>query len=124
MNCVGGFTGAEHGDELSEALEEIETFPTVSAAILIAGESLACDQIIQSIRRKIPGLPVVVLSPLEGFTIRGVDHIISSHNPERLVALMRELLGPSHAGWMLSGRLQTFSETVSGPGSPLGLAQY
>jgi DNA-binding response OmpR family regulator len=77
----------------SEALEEIEKFPAMSAAVLVAEDSLACEQIIESIRTNIPDLPVVVLSPLDGLKIAGADHIISSHAPESLVLLMRELLG-------------------------------
>ena len=77
----------------SEALEEIETFPAMSAAVLVAEDTLACDKIIKSIRTKIPRLPIVVLSPLDGFKISGADHIMSSHNPENLIMLMRQLLG-------------------------------
>ncbi|HST79520.1 MAG TPA: response regulator [Verrucomicrobiae bacterium] len=76
-----------------EALEEIETSPAISAAVLVAEDFLDCEQIIESIRKKIPCLPVVVLSPLDGFKIAGADHIISSHDPETLIMLMRELLG-------------------------------
>lgn len=76
-----------------EALEHVEAFPAISAAVLVAENSLGLDQIIHSLRKKIPALPVIVLSPLEGFTLPGADHIISSHDPERLVSLMRELLG-------------------------------
>ena len=81
----------------SEALEEIERFPAVSAAVLVYESSLACDQIIQSVRRKIPDLPVIVLSPLDGFKVAGADYIISSHDPEKLVVLMRKLLGDPRA---------------------------
>lgn len=77
----------------SEALEEIDEFPAISAAVLVAEDSLASAQIIESIRKKIPRIPIVVLSPLDGFKIAGADHIISSHDPEKLIVLMRKLLG-------------------------------
>lgn len=80
-----------------EALEFVEAFPKISAAVLVAEDSIACEQIAEAIRKKLAAVPIVALSPLEGFTCPGADHNLSSHNPEELVELMRELLGDPRA---------------------------
>ena len=77
----------------AEALESIAMFPKVAAAVLVAEHNIACEQLAPTIKKVLPDVLVVVLSARVGFTCPGADHLLSSHNPEGLVTLMRELLG-------------------------------
>lgn len=76
-----------------EALEVIEAFPRISAAVLVAEENIGCEQIAEAIHKKLPNVPVIGLCPHEGARCQGADHQVSSYNPEELVQLVRDLLG-------------------------------
>ena len=77
----------------AEALASISTFPKIAAAVLVAEHNIGCEQLTQAIKKILPKVPVIVLSARVGFICPGADHALSSHNPEGLVTLMRELLG-------------------------------
>ena len=76
-----------------EALECLEAFPKISAAVIVEDSTVACDEIVQTIKRELSDIPVIALSAREGFLCRGADHYLSSYTPEALVNLLRVLLG-------------------------------
>jgi CheY-like chemotaxis protein len=76
-----------------EALECLEAFPKISAAVIVEDSTVACDEIVQTIKRELSDIPVIALSAREGFSCRGADHYLSSYTPEALVNLLRVLLG-------------------------------
>lgn len=76
-----------------EGIECFDTFPKVSAAVIATQDRAACQEMGRYIKARNPGLPVIVLSPVIGFECPGADHHLSSHKPEKLLTLMRELLG-------------------------------
>lgn len=80
-----------------EALEVIEAFPRISAAVLVAEENIGCEQIAEAIHKRLAKVPVVGLCPHEGIRCPGADHHVSSYNPEELVQLVRDLLGDPRA---------------------------
>jgi CheY-like chemotaxis protein len=76
-----------------EALECLEAFPKISAAVVVEDSTVACDEIVQTIKRELSDIPVIALSAREGFSCRGADHHLCSYTPEALVKLLRVLLG-------------------------------
>jgi CheY-like chemotaxis protein len=82
-----------------EAMDLVELFPKMSAAILVLDSAIDCDQIARSIKGKNKDMPIIALSPRIGQRCNWADHTISSHEPEQLVLLMRSLVGdprPDH----------------------------
>jgi DNA-binding response OmpR family regulator len=76
-----------------EAIDILQMFPNISAAVIVSGDHIDCEKIAQQVRNTTPKLPIVFLTPLHGGNCRGVDHILPSGEPETLVELMRSLLG-------------------------------
>jgi CheY-like chemotaxis protein len=76
-----------------EAIDIFQSFPTVSAAILVEDPSIDCDTISTAVKEALPNLPIIALSARAGFRCSGADHHVSSHEPEQLLRLVRELLG-------------------------------
>jgi hypothetical protein len=72
----------------------VKMFPNLSAAVLVLDGPIHCDQVataIKGIKNKEPQ-PIVALAASMA-QCKQADHHLSSHEPERLVDLMRELLG-------------------------------
>jgi CheY-like chemotaxis protein len=80
-----------------EAMEFVEEFPKISAAVLVAEDSIDCEQIAGAIHKKLAAVPIIALSPREGFSCPGAHHNLSSHKPEELVEVMRQLFGDPRA---------------------------
>ena len=80
-----------------EGMEIYKAFPNIHAAVLVAEYEIACDEIAEAIKRDLPNVTVIALSARDGFQCPGVDHHLSSYEPEALVNLLRELLGDPRA---------------------------
>jgi CheY-like chemotaxis protein len=77
----------------SEALEIFHLFPNINIAVLVMEGVIDCKLVAHSIKTITEKIPIVVLSPRIGNKCEGADHMLSSHDPEELVNLMRSLVG-------------------------------
>ena len=76
-----------------EMLESLDLFPGVSAVIIhssLKGGTAAT--LVKQVKAKRNDMPVILLSP-SGTGVKGADHAVSSHDPQELVNLLRELFG-------------------------------
>jgi CheY-like chemotaxis protein len=76
-----------------EALDLFHLFPNINVAVVVASPEVNCEVVGRSIKEVIDKIPVVVLSPRIGDKCENADHMLSSHEPEQLVNLMRSLVG-------------------------------
>lgn len=77
-----------------EAIDIFHTFPNISAAVLSSADGINAEKIAKNIKMAAGGkIPVVILSARVGAKSTIADRVISSHEPESLLALMRSLLG-------------------------------
>lgn len=75
-----------------ELLDSIEQFPNVDAVILHSSLPGGIVQLAKQVKAKLPKKPIITLSPSANLE-RVADHALSSHDPEELVGLLRELFG-------------------------------
>lgn len=76
-----------------EALDLFRLFPNINVAVVVASPEVNCEVVGRSIKEVIDKIPVVVLSPRIGDKCENADHMLSSHEPEQLVNLIRSLVG-------------------------------
>ena len=87
-----------------EFFEMLSRFPLVDCAI-IHGEidDVSCHEMCAAAKKANSRIATVFITPKLAATCRGADHVISSHQPETLLALVRRLFGdprqnsPSHS---------------------------
>jgi hypothetical protein len=77
---------------VGEAVELFEQFPRGSAA-LIHTDLHAANEAITAVKRSRPELPIIAISPSEHRRTPGVDHSVSSHDPQALLNLVRSIFG-------------------------------
>jgi CheY-like chemotaxis protein len=73
------------------AIKLLQRFPNVDVAVIHT--ELEDSQFIQTVReiKKIcPDLPIVALSPVPDHHVEGVDHTLSSYDPQLLLHLLAE----------------------------------
>ncbi|HZE81596.1 MAG TPA: response regulator [Candidatus Polarisedimenticolia bacterium] len=76
-----------------EALDIFHLFPNINVAVLVMEGAIDCEQIARSIKETTSKILTVALSPRIGGRCNNIDHMLSSHEPEELVSLMRSLVG-------------------------------
>ena len=76
-----------------EALDLFQLFPNLNVAVLVMGNIIDCLLVAKHIKDATDKIPVVALSPRIGEQCKHADHMLSSHEPEQLVMLMRSLAG-------------------------------
>ena len=76
-----------------EAIDIFQSFPNASTIIAVEGKDIDCEVITETVKDTIPTIPVIVLSGRAGFRVAQADYHISSHEPEELLRVVRELLG-------------------------------
>jgi CheY-like chemotaxis protein len=76
----------------SEAKELLEKFPRIDAVVMIS-EMRGCEDVGNKAKSVNPGTPVILLSANLTARCGSADHIISSHEPEALVNLLRSKFG-------------------------------
>ena len=76
-----------------EAINIFQSFPNISAAIAVDADDIDCEVITTAIKDAAPKVPAIALSARVGYRCRVADHHVSSHEPEQLLRLVRELLG-------------------------------
>ena len=76
----------------SEAIEILGSGPKLVRAAVIVSDLRSSSALAAKFKKARPDLPVIYASP-NRTSVEGADHAISSHDPEGLVRLCRELLG-------------------------------
>jgi len=76
-----------------EAIDLFNLFPNVSAAVIVSGNGINCDDVAQKLRKTSNKLPIIALMPLVGNRCAPADHSLSSHEPQELLELLRGMLG-------------------------------
>jgi DNA-binding response OmpR family regulator len=76
-----------------EALDIFHLFPNISVAVLAGSNGVDCDAIARAIRMATDKVPIVFLHPQMAAKCKYADHELSSYEPEKLLELMRSLLG-------------------------------
>jgi hypothetical protein len=76
-----------------EAIDIFHSFPNISALIAVDADAIDCEAITTAVKDAVPRLPAIVLSARAGYRCTPADHHVSSHEPEQLLRLIRELLG-------------------------------
>jgi DNA-binding response OmpR family regulator len=76
-----------------EALDLFHMFPNANAGVLVMSATIDCEKITESVRKLPDKVTIIMLSPAIGATCAGADFMLSSHEPEELVELMRSLFG-------------------------------
>lgn len=76
-----------------EAIDIFQSFPNSSLLIVVEGKNIDCAVVTKTIKETTPKIPVIILSGREGLRVAHADYHISSHEPEELLRLVRELLG-------------------------------
>ncbi len=85
FNVITAFSGAE-------AVESLERFPAVDAAVLNAAiQDMPCHEVISKIRSRAPKLPIIVVQGPGGPECPGADHIIDSFDPVAIIKLLHRL---------------------------------
>jgi DNA-binding response OmpR family regulator len=77
-----------------EAKELLEKFNNVEAIVLhssLAG--LDCKKAIADIKAQSVRAQVIVITPVENFDCKNADHLLNSHEPQQLLALLRSMFG-------------------------------
>jgi DNA-binding response OmpR family regulator len=76
-----------------EALDIFHRFPNVSAVVLAEADDIDCDTIAKSIKTAASKLPIIFLNKRIGQICRDSDHTLASDEPEKLLEVIREMLG-------------------------------
>lgn len=76
----------------SEANQLLGKFPHLEAVVMIA-EMPGCEQIVRTAKSINPARVVILLSANLTARCGNADHMISSHEPEALVNLLRSIFG-------------------------------
>ena len=85
FNVITAYSGAE-------ALETFERFPAIDAVILNASiADLPCDEILSTLRRRAPRLPIIVVQGPGAPECPGADHTIGSFDPLAIIELLHRL---------------------------------
>jgi DNA-binding response OmpR family regulator len=78
---------------VSETLDLVRLFPNVNALIIHCGiPRFDADDLIQSVKKHAPGLPIIALTPRER-DLKWADYVVHSHNPQELLDLVQRLFG-------------------------------
>jgi hypothetical protein len=76
-----------------EAIDLFSLFPNVSASVLVGGDTIDCEAIAQHIKRSDSKIAVIFLQGRIGAVCHASDHRLASDEPEKLLDLVRSILG-------------------------------
>lgn len=76
-----------------EGLDLFHLFPNISLAVLVGGQGIDCDMVAKSIKEATDKVPVVFLNQNIGSVCRHADESLPSGEPEKLLELIRSMLG-------------------------------
>jgi CheY-like chemotaxis protein len=80
-----------------EAIDLFHLFPKVDAVVLVDSREVDCEVVGKKIKEQKDKLAIILLSPRIGAKCEYADHHLSSHEPQRLLDLIREMLGDPRA---------------------------
>jgi len=87
FNVITAYSG-------KEAIQMFEKFPSTDAVVLHSSlRDIPCQEIVKKIKQIRDDVTIIVLSFSQGFRCDGVKHHISSHEPQELLNLLRDLFG-------------------------------
>ena len=85
FNVITAYSG-------SEALETFERFPAVDGMVLNAAmHDIACEQIVATVRKHSPKIPVIVILGPGSQPCPGASHHLDSFDPATLLELLHKL---------------------------------
>ena len=85
FNVITAYSGAE-------ALETIERFPAVDGMVLNSTlHDVPCEQIVATIRARVPNIPIIVVQGPGGQNCPGASHFLDSFDPATLLELLHKL---------------------------------
>jgi DNA-binding response OmpR family regulator len=77
-----------------EGLDLFQLFPNISIAVLVGGSGeIDCDAIAKAIKAATTKVPIIFLNMRIGAMCRNADHSLASGEPEKLLDLVRSLVG-------------------------------
>ena len=76
-----------------EALELCQKFSSVDALIVHGNLPGECAKLVSQFKGGNGGRPAILLAPAHSSSCDGVDHRVSSHDPQELLELLRSLFG-------------------------------
>lgn len=76
-----------------EAIDIFHSFPNISAVIAVDADDINCEVVTMAIKDAVPKIHAIALSARAGYRCTAASHHVSSHEPEQLLRLVRELLG-------------------------------
>ncbi len=76
-----------------EALDIFHLFPNIKVAVVVTEGAIDCELVARSIKEVPAKITVVGLSPRISGKCDSVDYMLSSHEPEQLVNLLRSIVG-------------------------------
>lgn len=85
FNVITAYSGRE-------AIETVERFPAIDAAVLDAGvRDLQIEDVAQRIKQLKPKIPIIVICAPGGFTCPDADYHLEYFDPEELLKLLQQL---------------------------------
>ena len=77
-----------------EFLELLRCFPNVDCAIVHGQlQDITCAELFAAAKKANPKMATILLSAKLQARCKGADHVVSSHEPEALLELAREMFG-------------------------------
>lgn len=76
-----------------EAIDLFHRFPNIDAVILANGEGIDCDKVAKTIKTATHKVKLIHLSPNVATQCSSADCNLSSHEPEKLMDLVRSVFG-------------------------------
>lgn len=87
FNVITAYSG-------KEAIGLFEKFPGADAVVLHSSlDDIRCEEVVRKIKAIRSDVTIIVLTPAQGFRCDGVEHHVSSHEPQELLTLLRNLFG-------------------------------
>ncbi len=78
---------------VAETLDLVRLFPNADALIIHCRiPEFDSDNLIQSVKKSSPELPIIALTPTEQ-ELKWADYVVQSHNPQELLTLVQRLFG-------------------------------
>lgn len=76
-----------------EAVELFALFPNINGMVLVNGHNLDGETIARTVRAATKKPQIIALHPLDSDKLQLADHNLSSHEPVKLLELLRRLFG-------------------------------
>lgn len=78
---------------VKEASEFFRVAPGLYSAVILSSDLPGALRFAKEVKEEQPQMPIISMSPNRSTSLKGSDHHVSSHEPETLAELCRELFG-------------------------------